>query len=170
MKTTYLAALCLGSVTFGVWSATIYGFAFLPTAVGANVGADWRYLVPWMPGIAIAILSGSAGALFKGLVDLRTFMLRPTAIADGAPTVPFEYALRPVLGALGGVAVFALATASQLSLASSTTGESKSAGQLLWELTPTTTQQFATWILMTFAGGAYFDRVASVLGTRLDKL
>src|SRR5262249_31107407 len=119
-RTPMKAFLSLLASTVAVWTLIFFFTLYVPTITG-NVSSSarpWNFL-PWIPGIAIAFLSGTAGAFFNGLLEIwRTQPQQPEAAREQQPALPsaLHFALRPLLGAFAGFILFLFFATGGLSL------------------------------------------------------
>ena len=151
-----------------VWIAVIGVSIYIPTVTGVHsAGTQATYFLRWMPGVSIAMLSGTIGALFNGLMEI--WLMAPTGRrrSKSATSANVHFVVRPVLGAIAGLILFLFFAAGGLSLMPSAAQPvddwGGSTGTLLYQLTPRSTSQLATTILLTLVGGYFFPLVPHIL-------
>jgi hypothetical protein len=156
---TTLALVALLASTVFVLTGIVILFTVVPTLVGINRGKDWRDFVAVIPGIGIAMISGTVGAFFGGLLQIWLHATdAKNSDDDGGQINGLNYGLRPVLGAIAGTLVFLLYAASlQEEL------QAASPGKLLWMLTPYTVRALAIYVVVAFTAGLFFPRIPGVL-------
>ena len=158
--------------TVAVWAIVFFFTLYLPTITGVHGrGAGPLGFLPWIPGIAIAFLAGTAGAFFNGLLEIwRTSIQPPQSPSEQQPASPstVHFVVRPLLGAFAGFILFLFFATGGLSLTYQQTDaypSGASVGNLIYQLTPHTASQLATTILLTFVGGYFFPLVPELLDT-----
>ena len=159
--------------TLCVWTIILFFTLYLPTITGAHdPAARATYFLRWIPGIAIAFLAGATGAFFNGLLEI--WKISTSSAANEAPaSIPdnVQFIVRPLLGAFAGFILFLFFAVGGLSLTyerPDSIQSGASVGTLIYQLTPHSTSQLATTILLTFVGGYFFPPRAGAFG-RLPK-
>jgi H+/Cl- antiporter ClcA len=156
--------------TVAVWTLVFFFTLYVPTITGVHdPGARSTHFLRWIPGIAIAFLSGTAGAFFNGLLEIwRTQTPQPQTPDEQQPVLPptVHFVVRPLLGAFSGFILFLFFATGGLSLTYQQTDADTSGapiGALIYQLTPHTASQLATTILLTFVGGYFFPLLPELL-------
>ncbi len=156
--------------TVALWVIVFFFTLYLPTITGVHgPGARPSYFLRWIPGIAIAFLSGTTGAFFNGLLEIwHTSTPPPQSPNEQQPASPspVNFVVRPLLGAFAGFILFLFFATGGLSLTYQQTdadSSGASVGTLIYQLTPHTASQLATTILLTFVGGYFFPLVPELL-------
>src|SRR5437762_2688883 len=162
------AFFALLASTLAVWTVIFFFTLYIPTITGAHApDARPTYFLRWIPGVAIAFLSGTAGAFFNGLLEIWRTQAQPAAPDDQPPGPPttVHFVVRPLLGAFAGLVLFLFFATGGLSLTyqQSNADPGASVGTLIYQLTPHTASQLATTILLTFVGGYFFPLIPELL-------
>ena len=162
------AFFALLASTLAVWTVIFFFTLYVPTITGAHSpAARPAYFLRWIPGVAIAFLSGTAGAFFNGLLEIWRTQAQPAVPDDQPASSPstVHFIVRPLLGAFAGLILFLFFATGGLSLTyqASDADSGASVGTLIYQLTPHTASQLATTILLTFVGGYFFPVVPELL-------
>ena len=154
--------------TLCVWTIILFFTLYLPTTTGVHdPAARATHFLRWIPGIAIAFLAGATGAFFNGLLEIWKISTSSPANEATAP-IPdnVQFIVRPLLGAFAGFILFLFFAVGGLSLTyerPDSVQSGASVGTLIYQLTPHSTSQLATTILLTFVGGYFFSIVPELL-------
>ena len=110
--------------TLAVWTVIFFFTLYVPTFTGAH-SPDARptYFLRWIPGVAIAFLSGTAGAFFNGLLEIWRTQAQPAVPDDhpGSSPSTVHFVVRPLLGAFAGLILFLFFATGGLSRTNSPT-------------------------------------------------
>lgn len=142
---------------------TILLFGVLPMYIGKNAGLPFSHHIVWFPGIGIALLAGSLGGFFNGLLEVWAIVKSSEYSKDLKISLsPIDMILRPFLGAIAGCVTFFISTAGGLALID-IKNDQISTGEYIFALRPRSSIQFSTWIVLTFGGGYLFDKLPLLL-------
>ena len=146
-----------------LWTLIIFLSIYPPTLTGAHPDTIAVNFLPYLPGISIAMLSGVAGALFNGMLDIYSRVSARDSKESSSDRDLVYYVIIPFLGAMAGMILFFFFAAGGLSLTSHIDLSSKGGknlGALIYdELTPGSAGQLATVVTLTFVGGYFFRLV-----------
>lgn len=157
--------------TLGMWACILSVSAYgMSTSQGGNLSNPVAFLL-WLPGVSIALVAGTAGALLDGLLDIaRRTAPRATSASVSQELAPVQYVIKPFLGALSaGLLFFAMASGftnvSWTEIVPAAGGDPGQGGLggLLWVMTPRTPGGLAKLVLFSFAAGYFHPAIPVVL-------
>ncbi len=154
----------------GLCVLTVSAWTLLPPLDRGHPNVHPLDLLPWPPGIAIAIIAGATGGMMKVLFEMWSPSTGQPARGSEEPSSSVLL-ISPVLGALSGIVIFVLlasglvkfATASVAFHDASSNIANSSPGSFLYKLTPTSPSGFASLILYTMLAGYFFQFLPELL-------